>query len=91
MHDKLIEFTLGKISRYESGRILVPLLWNGKVSHFLDKNEHLSKLILKANFKKLKRNGYLQLVDDTIKEQASLGIISKIENLDSYLAKHPEY
>ena len=41
LHDKLIEFTLGKISRDESGRILVPLLWNGKVSHFLAKNEHL--------------------------------------------------
>ena len=30
-------------------------------------------------------------MDDTIKEQASLGIISKIENIDSYLAEHPEY
>ena len=42
LHDKLIEFTLGKISRDESGRILVPLLWNGKVSRFLAENEHLS-------------------------------------------------
>ena len=49
LHDKLIEFTLGKISRDESGRILVPLLFNGQVSNFLAKNEHLSKLILKAN------------------------------------------
>ena len=51
----------------------------------------IQHLGVKANFKKLKRNGYLQLVDDTIKEQASLGMISKIENLDSYLAEHPEY
>ena len=30
-------------------------------------------------------------MDDTIKEQGSLGIISKIKNLNSYLAEHPEY
>ena len=79
------------MSRGEEGRIVVPLLWNGKVPHFLAKNQNLSKMILKSNLKKLKRNGYLNLVDNTIKEQISSSIISKIENLDEYLAEHPEY
>ena len=91
VHNKLVDYTLDKMSHSEEGRIVVPLLWNGKVSQFLAKNQNLSKMILKSNLKKLKRNGYLNLVDNTIKEQVSSGIISKIENLDEYLAEHPEY
>ena len=77
LHDKLIDYTLNKIVTNEEGRIVVPLLWNGKVSHFLAKNQHLAKLILKSNLKKLRKNGHLDLVDQTIKEQVKSGIISK--------------
>ena len=38
LNNQLVDFTLKKIHRNEEGRIVVPLLWNGKVSHFLSKN-----------------------------------------------------
>ncbi|XP_068225202.1 uncharacterized protein [Palaemon carinicauda] len=71
---------------------MVPLLWNGKVSHLLSKNERLSKLILKSNFRKLKqRDGLLQLVDQTIREQINAGIIEPIPDLDVFKAENPQY
>ena len=92
LNNNLIDFTLKNISRDSVGRIKVPLLWNGKVSHLLSKNETLAKVILKSNLKKLKNNhDYLHLMDQTIKDQVSAGIIEPIHNLDQYKAEHPEY
>ena len=83
LNRKLIDFTLKNISRDNDGRVKVPLLWNGKVSHLLSKNENLAKVILKSNLRKLKNNPqYLLLVDQTIKDQISAGIIKPVHNLD---------
>ena len=61
---------------------MVPLVWNGKVSHLLSKNEKLSKLVLNLNFKKLQKNKeQLLLVDQTIREQIDLGIIEPIDDI----------
>ncbi|XP_068243236.1 uncharacterized protein [Palaemon carinicauda] len=92
LDEKLTEFTLKQISRRSDGRIEVPLSWNTKVSHLLSKNEVLSKLILKSNLKKLRKNeGHLQLVDQTFKEQIKLGIIEPIYDLEVYKAEHPYF
>ena len=92
LNTNLIDFTLKNISRDNDGRVRVPLLWNGKVSHLLSKNETLAKVILKSNMKKLKNNhDYLLLMDQTIKDQVSAGIIEPVHNLDQYKAEHPEY
>ena len=92
MNNKLIDFALKNISRDNDGRRKVPLLWNGKVSHLLSKNENFAKVILKPNLKRLKSNpGYSFLMDQTIKDQISAGIIKPVHNLDQYKAEHPEY
>ena len=91
LHESLIDYTLRNISRSEDGRIVVPLLWNGKVAPFLSKNQRLSKIILKSNFKKLQKNGNLELVDQTFRDQLDAGIIERIENLDQFLEEHPEH
>ena len=89
---KLVDFTLKNISRDDDGRIRVPLLWNGEVSHLLSRNEKIAKLILKSNLKKLRKNEeYLFLMDATIKEQLSAGIIEPVHNLDQFKIKHPDY
>ena len=92
MDGKLVDFTLKNISRDDDGRIRVPLLWNGEVSHLLSRNEKIAKLILKSNLKKLRKNEkYLFLMDATIKEQLSAGIIEPVHNLDQFKIEHPDY
>ena len=90
--NQLVKYALSKLSRENDGRIQVPLLWNGQVAHLLSRNETLAKLILKANLKKLGKNQeHLFLMDQTIKDQISSGIIEPIENLDQYKLEHPNY
>ena len=91
LNNQLVDFTLKNIQRKADGRVEVPLLWNGKVSHLLSKNERLSKLILRSNLKRFLKHGHLQLVDQTIKEQVNLGIIEPIHDLDVYKAENPQY
>ncbi|XP_068218540.1 uncharacterized protein [Palaemon carinicauda] len=92
LNKQLVDYTFNNISREVDGRIRVPLLWNGEVSHLLSKNEHLAEVILKSNFRKLKNNvGYLHLMDQTIKDQIAAGIIKPIHDLEQYKALHPDY
>ncbi|XP_068224857.1 uncharacterized protein [Palaemon carinicauda] len=87
-----VNFALSNFSREKDGRLIVPLLWNSKIAHRLSTNENLSRLILKANLKKLrKKDGHLQLVDQVIRDQLKDGVIEKISDLDSFKAEHPNY
>lgn len=91
-NDKLTRFVISNIKRDEEGRLEVPLLWNGKISHLLAKNQNLSKQILKSNFKRYhKKKDCLKMIDDVFKEQQKLGIIEKIQNLPNFLEEHPNY
>ena len=92
LNETLVDYTLRNIQRKVDGRICVPLLWNGKVSHLLSKNENLAKAILKSNFRKLqKHEGNLQMVDTVIKQQLCDGIIEPIYDLDTFKAENPNY
>ena len=92
LDNTLVDYTLRNISRKNDGRLTVPLLWNGKVSHLLSRNETLSKLILKSNLRKLQRKSEeLQMVDSTIREQLENGIIEPIYDLDVFKAEYPNY
>ena len=90
LDNTLVEFTLRYIQRKGDGCLVVPLLWNGKVSHVLSRNETLSKVILKSNLRKLQRKeGELELVDRTIREQLKADIIKPIYDLEVSKAEHP--
>ena len=90
LHDTLVDYALKNISRDSDGRIKVPLLWNGQVSHHLGKNKNLSKAILKSNLKNLSGK-HLKLMDQPIKDQAKAGIIERVDNIDQFLLEHPEH
>ena len=91
-HEKLIEFVLDSATRNEEGRLVMPLLWNNKVSHLLGNKQCLAKIILKSNLRKYSKNEqYLNMIDDVFKEQESLGIIERIENLPQLLEENPNF
>ena len=91
-NNELTNFALNNITRKSDGRLIVPLLWNTKVSHLLSKNEMLSKAILNSNLKKLKRkDSNLKLMDSVIKDQLDMGIIEPIHDLDIFKAEFPNY
>lgn len=80
------------IKRGEDGRIFMHIFWNEKVCHLLGRNRKLAESILRRNFQKFKKNRQcLELVDCTLKEQESLGIIERINDLDQYLKDHPSH
>jgi hypothetical protein len=92
VNDKLVKFALNNLSIDLNGRIIMPLLWNAKVSHMLGKNGGLAKLILKSNLSRYNNNNSkLLLIDETFREQEELDIIEKIYNSNEYLEEHPNH
>ena len=92
LNNKLVKFALDSTVRDVNGRLKMPLLWNAKVSHLLRKNRKLATQLLKSNLRNLSKNTEkIKLIDSTFKEQESLGIIERIENLDEFLELHPEH
>ena len=88
---QLIDFVLKKSIYDKDGRLKMPLLWNNKCAHLLSRNYHLASKLLKSNFEKLRKDPVkLKMYDQVFKEQEDLGIIEKIDNLDSFLLEHPE-
>ena len=92
INKKLVKFALEDMKRDKEGRIVVPLLWNSQVSHLLGSNQGLAVSILKSNLKKLQNNrNKLLLMDKVFKEQESMGIIERINNLPEFLREHPNH
>ena len=92
INKKLVKFALEDMKRDKEGRIVVPLLWNSQVSHLLGSNQGLAVSILKSNLKKLQNNrDKLLLMDKVFKEQESMGIIERINNLPEFLREHPNH
>ena len=88
----LVKFTLDKTTRNDNGRLVMPLMWRSDVCHLLAKNLNLSKAILNSNFKKLKKKPeYLNMIDESFRAQEEAGIISRVDNMDDFLQKHPYY
>ena len=92
LNQELVDFAMSNAERAEDGRLILPLLWNGQVSHLLGSNRGLAEKILKSNFKKLKHSREkLLMVDQSIKEWEEMGIVERILDLDSYLQDHPKH
>jgi hypothetical protein len=87
---KLVDYVMAKTSRDQNGRLIMPLLWNDKIHHLLGRNLELSRQILSSNFKKLRKNEeQLTMYDEVLREQETLGIIERIENLEDFVRTHP--
>lgn len=92
LNQKLVKLCLDNTTRDVNGRLVMPLLWNSKISHLLGQNYNLSYTILMSNLKKLKENSkFLQLMDETLKEQENLGIIERIDNLEQFKLDYPKH
>ena len=90
--DKLVKYVLDSASRTEDGRLVLPLLWNPKVSHLLGKNQTLSRQILKSNFKRYHKDGSsLAMIDNVFKAQENMGIIERVDDVPKFLEEHPNY
>ena len=70
LHKSLFKYVLDNIERNESGRIVVPALWDKQAEHFLSDNFNLANKILWSAYKKLKsRPEALSQYDDVILDQ----------------------
>ena len=70
----------------------MPLLWRTDVAHLLGCNYKLAKAILDSNFKKLiKKPSYINLMDESFKEQVKLGILEPIPDLENFMQEVPGY
>lgn len=89
-NDKIINYVLHNTKRDESGRLVMPLVWNAKISHRLGQNFILCKKILQSNRIKLEKSDNLLIYDNVFREQEREGFIEKIHNIDKFVQEHPE-
>ena len=91
INQKLVKYALNNSKVDEEGRIQMPLLWRSDVKSHLGNNFELAKAVLDSNFNKYKKKDeYLQLIDNSFKEQENLNIIERIDDLDNFVKLHPE-
>ena len=68
----------------ETGRLIIPILWNKKLKHLLPNNFHLANCVLKSTLKKYKNEfSKLEAYNDVITDQLENGIIQPVENIQS--------
>ena len=88
---KICEYIISKTERDDTGRLIMPLPWNNKNVHLLASNFNLAKQILNSTFKKLSRDpSRLQMYSDVFAEQEALGIIKKVENVETFREENPQ-
>ena len=86
----LVDHVVRNTTRAEDGRLRMPLMWNTHVSDRLANNYALSKAVLKSNLAKLSKSPKkLQMYDQVIKEQEALGVIERVDHIESYIREHP--
>ena len=92
LNEKLVEKTLDWTVRDAEGRLVMPLMWNDKVSHLLGKNFKLAKSILRSVTNKLETDSEkMKMINEVFKTQEESKIIQRIDNLDEFMVKNPDY
>ena len=90
VNDKLVKFVLENTTRGSDGRLIMPLMWNARVSHLLSQNKNLAICILRSTLNKFgEESDKLKQIDKVFKEQEDMGIIEKMDNLDHFLTENP--
>ena len=91
VNDRLVNYVLDNTLHQENGRLIMPLMWNGSVSHMLGNNKNLAKKILNSNLRKYSKTPDVILkMDEVFRVQEESGIIEKVHNLNQYMTEHPE-
>ena len=68
----------------------MPLIWNARVSHLLGDNFALAKRILASQIKKLDSK-QIGMINDVFLEQINMGIIKKVDNIESIIGSGIPY
>ena len=91
-NDELVSYLLNNVQRKDDGRIIMPLLWNTKVSHLLSDNYNLARNVLLSNKRKLSKDAQsLSLINNSLAELLDIGAIEKIDNLPKYIEEFPQH
>ena len=86
----LLDFLLTETTRTPTGRLCMPLLYNSKVKHMLARNDRLAQAVLSSTRKKYAREpDKLKMMDETIKDLESRGVIEKVDNVQTLLEEDP--
>ena len=90
LNTKLLNYLFQNIKRSETGRIIMPLLWNSKVKNLLPRNFELAKSVLFSNIKKYGKNEqYMALMKENVKELECSDIIEIIPNQEQFFEENP--
>ena len=82
---EVIDFALSKTQRDETGRLVMPILWDENNSSHLANNFFLSKQILESLRRKYQGDpDRFEMIDLVIKDQLDQGIIEEISDLDEF-------
>ena len=88
----IIDHALDVTTRDETGRLIMPILWDKVNCKNLANNSYLSKQILESQRRKFdKMPDKLNMIDLVIKDQLEQGVVSKIPDLDQFRADNPDY
>ena len=86
----LIDFLVEETKRLPDGRLCMPLLFNAKLKHLLPDNYNLAQMILRSLYKKYRdKPDQMALMDETIKDLESRGIIEKVHNVEQVRTEDP--
>ena len=84
----LLDLSIKSIERNDEGRIILPLLWNGKTCNYLSENYNLAFKILKGIELKYRKDNTLFLMNEVIMNQVTDGVITRIDDLDKFRSAH---
>ena len=86
----LFNYIIENIERDESGRVIVPALWDRELEHLLAKNFDLANRVLQSTLRKFKnRPEALHQYDEVIGDQIREGVVEKIPDLEAFLLENP--
>ena len=86
----LFKYVLDNIERDESGRIVVPALWDKQAEHLLSDNFKLAHKILWSTYKKLKNHPEAHSQDDVIQDQFMRGNSRKNTRLEKVFRRESQ-
>ena len=86
----LFNYSIENIERDESGRVIVPALWDRELEHLLAKNFDLANRVLQSTLRKFKnRPEALHQYDEVIGDQIREDIVEEIPDLEAFLLENP--
>lgn len=88
---EVTDFVLSNISQTDDGRFIMPIPWLSRYKDKLGSNEKLAFKVLESIKKKYKGSDVLNRINEVFDSQVKAGIIEKVQDLNNYKLKFPNY